>query len=371
MLNDKVVLVTLEFPPDKGGVARMYGQVTQCMEDRIEVIVDRPNEAVRNPNVHYRELVNKEKFWKWWPAVKEIYALWKTKKYKKVIIGQVLPLGSAAFLVSLFTNLKYDVFFHGMDFTFTQSHFRKRVLTKLILRRAQRIIAANNFMAELIIKSGVDRDKIVVIHPAPGIIIQPENSLIKQLADSYKLLDKPVLLTVARLVERKGIQHVLKALEIVWQKNPEVNYIILGDGPYKKELEVLTKKSTYPRNVHFLSNQNDKELSAWYQIATLFIMTPYTLASGDYEGFGVVYLEASIHSKPCIATRSGGVPEAVVDGKTGLLVEEKNIKEIAVAITRLIENPDLAKTYGDNGARYVIDNFSQSIMRKKLNSLYD
>lgn len=370
MVRNKTVLVTLDYPPDKGGVARMYGQIAECLVNKLDVVVNRPNEIARNTKVIYRELVNDNLSLKWWPAVKEIYQLWKSGRYKKVVIGQVLPLGSAAFLVSLITDLKYDVFVHGMDITLPQQSFRKKLLVKLVFKRAHKIIAANKYVSGIVTKIGIRSSKVEVVYPVPGVTQLPKNALVAHLSEAYKLTDKPVLLTVTRLVQRKGIQHVIAALEKVWQKYPDTHYVVCGSGPYQSDIEQSIQDSSRPKNIHLLTNQDDGEVSAWYQLATMFIMTPYTLSNGDYEGFGIVYLEAASHMKPSIATRHGGINEAVLDEQTGLLVEEGNVSKIAEAIIKLIENHELAETFGKNGAAYVQQSFTLETMKEKLSSLY-
>lgn len=370
MEENKFAMVTLEYPPDKGGVARMYGQIAQLMSDMLDVYVDRPDHVSRNDTVTYVELIDEHAKWKWYPAVKFFIQLARQKKYKRIIIGQVLPLGTAGYIASLLCGLSYDVILHGMDMSMPLKSFKKRWLIKKILKKANKIICANKYVSIYVLELGISSDKVSLVYPVPGVAGKTDNQLVGHLTEAYKLASKPIILSVGRLVERKGFQYVILSMEEVWKFHPDANLIIIGEGDYKEALEKFISTSSRPKNIHLLSKQTDDELSAWYQKASIFVFTPITLANGDHEGFGIVNLEAQVYGKPVVASRSGGVPEAVIDNETGILVEEKNIKETSEAIMRLIDNPDYAKKLGENGKLRVEQKFTFDQMKKKLASLY-
>lgn len=370
MAQNKYAMITLEYPPDTGGVARMYGQIAKLMGDKLEVFVDRPNHANRNDTVTYVELINKHLKWKWYPSVKFLIQLARQKEYKKIIIGHVLPLGTAGYIASLFFGMSYDVILHGMDMSIPMKSFRKRWMIKKVLKRANRIICANKYVSKYVAELGISADKVSVIYPIPGIADETNNQLVRHLTEAYNLVDKPIILSVGRLVERKGFQYVIQSMEEVWKFHSDANLIIIGDGDYKEALEKLIATSSRSKNIHLLTKQTDNELAAWYRNALIFVFTPVTLTNGDHEGFGIVNLEAQVYGKPVVASRSGGVPEAVIENKTGILVQEKNVVEISAAILKLIDNPDYAKKLGENGKLRVEQEFNLDQMEKKLASLY-
>ncbi len=125
--------------------------------------------------------------------------------------------------------------------------------------------------------------------------------------------------------------------------------VIIGDGPYRRILEQKVKELGLDSYVFFCGELRGKALCDWYRRCDLFILTPFELSNRDTEGFGMVYLEANVFEKPVIGSRCGGVPDAIIDGETGLLVDQKNSEQIAKATIKLLENPFLTKKFGLNG----------------------
>jgi phosphatidylinositol alpha-1,6-mannosyltransferase len=155
-----------------------------------------------------------------------------------------------------------------------------------------------------------------------------------------------VLLTVGRIVQRKGFESVLEALKVIKDRNIDFEYRIVGGGPYKKEVLRIIDKLNLEGCVSLLGEVDETDSS--YQAADIFIMPSIELP-GDVEGFGIVFLEAGLHGLPVIASRSGGIPDAVKDGETGLLVTPGDVNEIAGAILLLMEDSGLRMRMGQAG----------------------
>jgi phosphatidylinositol alpha-1,6-mannosyltransferase len=131
---------------------------------------------------------------------------------------------------------------------------------------------------------------------------------------------------------------------------PEVTYLIVGEGPYRPQLEALAAELNVQDHVVFAGRQADADLAEVYALSDLFVMASREqLEAKDVEGFGIVYLEAAACEKPVVGGRSGGVPEAVVDGVTGLLVDPLNVDELGEAMRRLLTDSDLATRLGQQG----------------------
>ena len=151
---------------------------------------------------------------------------------------------------------------------------------------------------------------------------------------------RPTLLTVARLVPRKGVDTVIRALPAVIRNHPEVRYRVVGQGPDRTRLEALASELGVARHVEFVGGVDHEALCREYSAADLFVLMSRSEAGGtDIEGFGMVCLEAQAAGVPVIAGRSGGVPDALRDGVSGLLVEPTNNEALAAVIVRLLDDP--------------------------------
>ena len=160
----------------------------------------------------------------------------------------------------------------------------------------------------------------------------------------------PVILTVARLWAYKGVQFVIRAMPRILAEFPEARYIIVGDGPYRAELERLAE-DTLPLNlrgaVSFAGRVLDSEKYAYYDMCDIFVM-PSTA-----EGFGLVYVEAAAFGKPSIGCDVMGVPEAILDGQTGILVEPEDTDALVEAVLRLLRDGKERLRMGRNGQHRV------------------
>jgi phosphatidylinositol alpha-1,6-mannosyltransferase len=223
-------------------------------------------------------------------------------------------------------------------------------LRKVILKNAGKVITISNFTKGKLLELGVKETEVRMV--PPGVEVDkftgkrnPQNVL-----DAYKIHDKKVILTVGRLIERKGQDMVIKALPTVLKRFPDVVYLIVGDGPNRLALEELATSLNLEQKVIFAGLVPDEALPLYYETCDIFIMPSRTIEkTGHVEGFGIVYLEANLCGKPVIGGRSGGVPDAIVDGVTGLLVDPLDSSEIAEAIIKLLSNPELARKMGQAG----------------------
>jgi phosphatidylinositol alpha-1,6-mannosyltransferase len=164
--------------------------------------------------------------------------------------------------------------------------------------------------------------------------------------------ERPTILTIARLADRyKGHDVLVRALEIVRKRVPDVEWIVIGDGPLRHELEALAASHGVADSVRFLGAVSDEERNSWLRRASLLAM-PSRLpgAGGAGEGFGIVYLEAGAYGKPVVAGNVAGAVDAVVDGESGLLVDPTDPAAVAQAIARLLMDEQLAGRLGAAGA---------------------
>jgi phosphatidylinositol alpha-1,6-mannosyltransferase len=178
----------------------------------------------------------------------------------------------------------------------------------------------------------------------------------KLLGDRYK---DQVILSVGNLVARKGHDMVIRALPRLRLIVPEVTYLIVGQGSYRTQLENLARSLGIRDCVIFAEWVSAEDLPDIYALSDVFVMpSREQLEACDVEGFGLVFLEASACAKPVVGGRSGGIPDAISDGVTGLLVNPYEPEDIANALARLLTDNSLAIRLGQQGRFRVIKHFA-------------
>ena len=221
------------------------------------------------------------------------------------------------------------------------------------LRKADGVIAVSRFTRSRLIEIGVGAGRIELIPNGVDLGRFTPGERDPEIVDRHGLRGKRVLLTVGRLEERKGHATVLRALPQILQSCPDAIYVVVGtgDGLPDLGLDALARKLGISDHVVFAGQAPPERLCAFYRSCDVFVMPNRTLPNGDTEGFGLVFLEAAACGKPVIGGRDGGVPDAVVDGQTGILVNGASVDEFADAALRLLTDPDLAARLGSQGFR--------------------
>lgn len=214
------------------------------------------------------------------------------------------------------------------------------------------------------------RDAMVRI--APGIDIShfspdPTSNVLRT---EVGLKDKAVIVSVGRLVPRKGQDRLIQALPLIRETVPNAHVLFVGEGSYRKKLEELVRDNGMQEHVTFVGRVSYSQLPAYFKCGDVFAMPSRSRMGGlEVEGLGIVYLEASGCGLPVIAGNSGGAPDAVVDGVTGIVVDGTNVNEIAAAIVRVLSDPVKMKTMGLRGREWVAAGWSWEIWAEKFAQL--
>jgi glycosyltransferase involved in cell wall biosynthesis len=239
--------------------------------------------------------------------------------------------------------------------SWTRSNERKRLLTRLAAQFAHRVIAVSHATRDILLEAGVPPHKVEVIYSglaAPGQIPCRADARAR-LALSP---DDFVIGTLARLEPHKGIHDLIEATARTHDPQGKLCLLVGGDGPERERLEQLAK-TRLPGRVRFLGRiPSTQDL---YSAADIFVLPSYL------EGFGLVYVEAAFHGVPSIGTTVGGVPEAIRDGETGLLIAPGNVNELATAIARLQTDPALRMRLGQTARQRAMSEFRDTTMAEK------
>ena len=270
---------------------------------------------------------------------------WKSAEYLGSIKEKILVLAHG-------TEIQKDTY---------KVNLRKIIRQKRILssyNNAYKIIANSSYTKELILSSlNINENKVVIIHP--GIDVYKEFITESVRTKILKLIEKsyPVIITLARLEKRKGHKFVLNAIDTLKKKFPDLLYIIAGEGPYKKEIYKHAKELGIVEKILFLGWISEPEKSVLLKNSQLFIMTP-TIEGESVEGFGMSFIDAGFHGLATIGTDSGGINDAIINEKTGLICNENDQEDITEKIEYLLSNDSLRKQYGDNGYAYALSQFT-------------
>jgi colanic acid/amylovoran biosynthesis glycosyltransferase len=169
-------------------------------------------------------------------------------------------------------------------------------------------------------------------------------------------------------VEKKGCASLLEAMAEVQQHSPWVELVVIGGGPLRVEYEA--RAAGLGLRCRFLGTQPAAMVREWMARATVFCVPSVVAASGDAEGFGMVFIEAQAMGLPVVSTLSGGIPEAVEHGETGLLVTERDSMALAAALLALIENDELWRRYSAAGRKRVVSQFNLLRQTERLENVF-
>lgn len=277
--------------------------------------------------------------------------------------------GLVALAVSRMLGVPYVVMAHGTEILRHRRRWPVRALMLQVFQGAQAVAANSTFTKRLVEELGIASQRVVVFDP-PVMLPDPLPPPSKELEEKYSLQGKRVILTVARLVRRKGHAQVLAAMRRLKEHYHDLVYVITGEGEYRGELERLTRDYGLEGQVRFTGFLPREEVWQLYQRADIYI-SPSLDDRGDVEGFGTSLVEAGAVGKPVIAGRSGGVADAVLDGKTGVLVDSRNPDEVARALQMLLNDPALRERLGKAARERALTRFAPEAVARKMLSILE
>ena len=211
-----------------------------------------------------------------------------------------------------------------------------------------------------------------MVQIAPGISIDhffpAEKS--SSLQDELQLQGKQVLLSVGRLIHRKGQDKLLQALPKILLKHPNAVLVIVGVGPRQRRLDQLVKLYQLTDQVRFVGRVKYDKLPQYFRLADLFVMPSRSRFFGlEVEGLGIVYLEASASGIAVLAGASGGAPDAVINGETGIVIDGSKVQEITSAVIELLDQPQRLAQLGVSGRAWTVEAWNWPIWGKRFKAV--
>lgn len=272
-------------------------------------------------------------------------------------------------------KIPFVVTFHGQDCTVSDYEKIKSLQVsnllyvlnkKKIFKKASKIIAVSDFVKNELIKSGCDEEKIVVKY----IGVDIDRFQYRESDDNNDLIHSSEIqiLSVGRHTEKKGLAYLLEALSLC---DVDFKLTQIGKGELTSLLDAKTKELELTDKIQYMGSVDSDIVNCEMQKTDIFIVPSIQAANGDSEAFGIVFIEAAAVGIPVISTFHGGIPEAVENGVTGILVPERNASKLAEAINKLSKDKKLRLEMGRNGRKRVESHFDIQIKTKELELLYE
>jgi glycosyltransferase involved in cell wall biosynthesis len=279
-----------------------------------------------------------------------VTALVRQYRSKIVCLGELVDLGWLVLPVRYILRRKVIIYTHGEEISETSNRLLG-ALRGLFLRHANAVVSVSHFCKDGIIsRYGVHPSKIFVISNGVDLNRFSRSESDRAIIPA-NIRGRKIVLSVSRMVERKGLEFLISAAPSILQKVPDVHFVMIGSGPLANSLKRLAAAMGLSDRFSFMGEVSPESLVQYYQAADLFALPCRTMPNGDTEGFGLVFLEANACGLPVVAGAAGGTVEAVIDGETGLLVDGSDPAGIASAVVRILCDPKLAADLGEAGWR--------------------
>lgn len=361
------LLVTNDFPPKIGGIQSYLWELWRRLppEDTTVLTTPQPGDAVFDAAQAFRIERTPEPVLLPTPGLaRRIDRLAGEVGAELVLLDPALPLG----LVGPRLARPYGVVLHGAEVTVPGRLPGTRALLRAVLRDAALVVAAGGYPAAeaeraagrplptVVIPPGVDTDRFTPLD-APA-----RRAARKRLGLDP---DRPLVVSVSRLVPRKGMDVLVRAVAALAPASPGVTLAIAGDGRDRPRLERVAAATAAP--VRFLGRVPDPELPALYGAGDVFAMLCRDRWLGlEQEGFGIVFLEAAACAVPQVAGRSGGSHEAVEDGVTGVVVDPRSVPAAATALAGLLRDPERRAAMGEAARARAVRSFTYDTLAGRL-----
>jgi phosphatidyl-myo-inositol dimannoside synthase len=360
----RLVLVTQDFPPRRGGIQTWALEIAKRLAERCDgfavIAPSAPETAAADHALGFRVIRSGSSNSLIAAAAPALTRLALREGFTHSLHAQwsTAPLALALRAAGKLRHVTIAV--HGRELLLApwqRMPLAQRAYDRVRQRSlgtCDRILANSRFTAGLVREFGVPDELVRVTHCGTDPEhFRPNDA--GELRARHGLGNRPVLLTIARLVPRKAIDLVLRAFALVRTHVPEAMYVIVGDGPDLERLRGLAAR--FGDAVRFVGPVTDAELPAWYSLGDVFV-TPARSEPPDVEGFGIVFLEAAACERAVVAARAGGIPDSVAEGVSGLLITPDDERELAARLVELLLDPARRAELGRRGRERVLAEFT-------------
>ncbi len=373
----KTLFVTNDFGPRTGGIESFiigliehlpYGSTTVYTSSQADT---RAYDATWLESYGVRIIRDRAKILLPTPRIaRRVGAFIRKEQIEVVAFGAAAPLGLLAPSLRRAGAHRIIALTHGHELWWSKV-FPFTVAIRRIGSTLDLLTYLGRFTGDAIARSLTPAAASAMVKIAPGIDTEhfrPMDS--SQLRESLGLGDKKVIVCVARLVHRKGQDQLIAAMPVIIKDVPDAHLLLIGEGPYRSHLQSLVKKYELEGYVSFIGRIQYADLPRYLSLGNIFAMPARSRFFGlEVEGLGIVYLEASACGLPVIAGASGGAPDAVVQGRTGVVVDGLDKAVIAAAAINMLTHPELCQEMGRTGREWVVEKWRWQIWADKFAAL--
>jgi len=361
-----ILVVTWNYPPRRGGIENLIGNLCRELRKKHSVKVI----TAYSPVGRFSEV---DVFRAPLPGLLSfaLYALWRgtvllarNSGITVVFGGSVLATPLVLLLARVFGR-RAVVQAHGLDVIYG-SFFYHQICVRW-LQHCDYVVANSRYTAGLAQARGIPQERLAIIPPGVDLNHFTASADVAAIKRSFGVADRRIILFVGRLARRKGVKEFIEnSLVQIAREMPEVCFLVVGDHPAASlvhsenivsEIEAAITKLKITEHVRLLGSLTDGDVTKLYQISDVVVL-PVLDVEDDVEGFGIVALEAAASGKPVVATRVGGIADAVEDDKSGILVAAGDYRGLSRAVTALLRDGPLRTALGEFGRCRVREKFS-------------
>ena len=376
-VSNPVLFVTNDFGPRAGGIEtfiigliqrRPFGQTIVYTSSQPE---SEQYDADWMKNYGVRVIRDRSKILLPTPRVAfQLRRIIKSEGITTAAFGAAAPLGLLSASMKRAGVLRTVALTHGHEVWWAKV-FPFNILLRRIGATVDVLTYLGEFTRNAIASALTAKAKSAMVKIAPGIDVDhfsPSDA--SELRQSLGLADKKVIVSVGRLVHRKGQDHLIESMPKILEVVPNAHLLLVGQGPYRDYLQQLVTKNALEDSVTFIGRIQHADLPQYICVGDIFAMPSRSRLMGlEVEGLGIVYLEASACGLPVLAGNSGGAPDAVLHNETGLVVDGTDNKQIATAAIELLTKEDSARKMGEVGRQWIIGKWRWEIWSKDFEVL--
>lgn len=373
-----VLLVTWNFPPKVGGLENVIYNVWKGLskQNTVFTITAHSKQRQEVSDKLYRPPFPGLGLYMAYCFIRGAFIL-MSKKIEVIFAGSALTSCIAVTLGKIFRK-KVVTHVFGLDVIYPSPAYQ--LLVRAFLPANDAIISISNPAKDELIKRNTPPEKIWIIHPGIETNLFNKDFNQEKLKEKYGFANKLVLLSVCRLAKRKGIAEFIKiSLPRIIKDVPEIVYAVVGDNPKQslahkddvmKEIKGIIRDNGLGGYIKLFGSVSEEALIELYNLCDLFLL-PVIPSKNDVEGFGVTFIEANAAGKPVIGTNTGGIPEAVEDGKSGIIVEPADYEALSNEVISLLKDPSKRREMGAYARKRAVEKFDWDTVIKDYLKLFE
>lgn len=343
----ELLMFSSDYPPNHGGIARLCSEIAggwaRAGSD-VRVIAPAPRNGIPIASSHAHELrVRNSRLWREWESYR---ALRSGRRSGPTVCGLWYPDGLLAQVACVRPRI---ILAHGLELMPTEDRWRRSLWGAMLQRvceSADLVIANSEFTRKLVLERAPGANVVAIPLAVDFRRFAPGDA--QEAKRRFKVINKVVLSTVSRLDSYKGHDVVLRAIAASSEHvRRNLIYLIAGTGPYQDKLKRQVAELGLTEQVRFLGFVPEDDLPDLYRASDLFLLCSRAVAERQQvEGFGLVFLEAQSCGIPVIGTRTGGIPDAVIEGEGGWLIEQDDVAALTTFISQLVDDPSAFRAAG-------------------------